>query len=161
MLAAGLGAAAAGHVPHLRDPHHPAHGPLLGRIMRAAVGMGVMIRAIAVVAMRMMLPAAMMLGARVLLLTGVMVSTSVTVRTGVVRRKDGALAMLPGPDAALVKLGAAVPDRARTGRIVAGRLARAVVGALAGRTGTDQPQSGDGGKQEQLLHDRPPSTRRR
>jgi len=69
--------------------------------------------------------------------------------------------MVPRADAAFVDLDAAVGDRARAGRIMAARLGRPVIGSLVRRAGTDQPQSGDGGKQEQLLHDQPPSTRRR
>jgi len=69
--------------------------------------------------------------------------------------------LFPHADAALVQLGAAVGDRARTGRVMTAPVALACVGTLARRTGADQPQAGDGGKQKQLLHERPPQTRRR
>ena len=117
------------------------------------------------VAARMTVRPTVMTGIGVLLPVTAMMTRPVPMAraaiVGMIARTGMMFAARRRADAALVELDAAVPDRARTGRIVARRLARAVVGALVGRTGTDQAQSGDGGKQEQFLHDRPPSTRRR
>ena len=72
------------------------------------------------------------------------------VRTGV------AIASELLADAALVELDAAVGDGARAWRIMPACLAWTIVGALRGRTGAHQSQTGDGGEQQQLLHERPP-----
>ena len=108
-------------------------------MLRVGAMIGIMAAMLRVGAMIGMMAAMLRVGAMIAMLaTGMMVAM--------------------GADASLVKLDAAVAHRARTGRIIAARLAGARLRALLRRGGTDQAQPGDRGKQEKLLHDRPPFT---
>jgi hypothetical protein len=115
-VTAGLGAAAAGRAPDLRDPDHAALDSMLNRDALAAVGTGVVIRAVAMVAARvtraaMMLHLGVMLPGAAMPVRAMLVMAAAAI-VGMILHPGMLLAARLRTDAALVKLDAAVPDRA-------------------------------------------------